>query len=304
MTATLSESAAREAAGFTRAICLQPGDDTPRLVFADWLDEYDRPERAEFIRVQVEIERMDECGEGSVPEDGHTCFESPCRVCELIDRRGLLVSRVNGLLQANAERWVVPVLHTLWNGVSYDIGNNGRVTCSPGGRYVGELLFARGFVAEVRCDLATLLGGACGRCGGVRGVRRNHCQRSLCTLRMGCICDCAGCVGCTDCDNTGRTKGLAKALFAAHPITAVALVDLQPYHNGAGWCWFDPDRTPPYNDVPATANPPRDVYRLLTGHLSGRSRWRGYGSQAAATDALSRAAVAHCRGLAGLPPLG
>ena len=44
-------------AAFIRAIVATPGDDTPRLVFADWLDETgdesDRA-RAEFIRVQCE----------------------------------------------------------------------------------------------------------------------------------------------------------------------------------------------------------------------------------------------------------
>lgn len=32
-----------------------PADDLPRLVFADWLDEHGDPDRAEFIRVQVEL---------------------------------------------------------------------------------------------------------------------------------------------------------------------------------------------------------------------------------------------------------
>jgi uncharacterized protein (TIGR02996 family) len=33
-------------------ICANPDDDTPRLVFADWLQENGEPERAEFIRLQ------------------------------------------------------------------------------------------------------------------------------------------------------------------------------------------------------------------------------------------------------------
>ena len=37
------------------AIAAHPDEDTPRLVYADWLDEHDRPIRAEFIRVQVDI---------------------------------------------------------------------------------------------------------------------------------------------------------------------------------------------------------------------------------------------------------
>lgn len=42
---------------FLRAICEDPFDDTPRLIYADWLEENGRAERAEFIRVQVEWER-------------------------------------------------------------------------------------------------------------------------------------------------------------------------------------------------------------------------------------------------------
>jgi uncharacterized protein (TIGR02996 family) len=39
------------------AICALPDEDTPRLVFADWCDEYGEPERAAFIRAQVELAR-------------------------------------------------------------------------------------------------------------------------------------------------------------------------------------------------------------------------------------------------------
>jgi uncharacterized protein (TIGR02996 family) len=35
------------------AIAEAPDDDTPRLVYADWLDEHDQPDRAEFIRLQI-----------------------------------------------------------------------------------------------------------------------------------------------------------------------------------------------------------------------------------------------------------
>jgi len=39
-----------------RAVLAAPDDDAPRLVFADWLDEVGETERAEFIRIQVEME--------------------------------------------------------------------------------------------------------------------------------------------------------------------------------------------------------------------------------------------------------
>jgi uncharacterized protein (TIGR02996 family) len=45
---------------FLADIVEHPEDDAPRLVYADWLDEHGRPERAEFIRAQVELARAGE----------------------------------------------------------------------------------------------------------------------------------------------------------------------------------------------------------------------------------------------------
>jgi len=44
-------------AALLRAIHANPDDDTPRLVYADWLDEHGQPERADLIRWQIEYER-------------------------------------------------------------------------------------------------------------------------------------------------------------------------------------------------------------------------------------------------------
>src|SRR5689334_13851092 len=38
------------------AIVAAPDDDAPRLVYADWLDEHGDPDRAEFIRHQIETQ--------------------------------------------------------------------------------------------------------------------------------------------------------------------------------------------------------------------------------------------------------
>src|SRR5690242_1539927 len=46
-----------EREGFLAAIQEAPDDDTPRLVFADWLDERDDP-LGEFIRLQIEPEPL------------------------------------------------------------------------------------------------------------------------------------------------------------------------------------------------------------------------------------------------------
>src|SRR5262245_41051449 len=45
-------------ARFLRTICERPRDDAPRLVFADWLEENGRPQRADFIRLQIDLSRL------------------------------------------------------------------------------------------------------------------------------------------------------------------------------------------------------------------------------------------------------
>jgi uncharacterized protein (TIGR02996 family) len=39
------------------AICAAPEEDTPRLVLADWLEENDQPDQAQFIRIQIQLAR-------------------------------------------------------------------------------------------------------------------------------------------------------------------------------------------------------------------------------------------------------
>jgi uncharacterized protein (TIGR02996 family) len=66
-------------------------DDTRRLVYADWLDENGQGERAELIRVQVELERMRADDEADDPASGN-------RQAAWIDRRASLTRRELELL--------------------------------------------------------------------------------------------------------------------------------------------------------------------------------------------------------------
>jgi uncharacterized protein (TIGR02996 family) len=47
-----------EQSAFLDAIVANPDDDSPRLVYADYLEENGEPERAAFIRVQCELSRL------------------------------------------------------------------------------------------------------------------------------------------------------------------------------------------------------------------------------------------------------
>lgn len=72
------------------AIIAHPDDDTPRLVYADWLDEHGDAARAEFIRVEVQIAHRD-------PDDE---FDG--------GRRAALFERRAALLKAHAREWLEP----------------------------------------------------------------------------------------------------------------------------------------------------------------------------------------------------
>jgi uncharacterized protein (TIGR02996 family) len=54
------EASVTDEQGLLAAIWADPHDDTPRLVYADWLQERDQPDRAEFVRTQIELATLDE----------------------------------------------------------------------------------------------------------------------------------------------------------------------------------------------------------------------------------------------------
>ncbi len=65
---------------FLQATLDAPDDDTPRLVFADWLDDHGDAARAEFIRVQCALARL--------PEDDDRRWEWEAREQQLARERG------------------------------------------------------------------------------------------------------------------------------------------------------------------------------------------------------------------------
>jgi uncharacterized protein (TIGR02996 family) len=84
---------------FLQAILENPDDDTPRLIYADYLDEHGDPDRAEFIRVQVAL--------ASLPPDDR--------------RREQLGDRERELLAGHREDWLGP-LRPLLSGWTFRRG--------------------------------------------------------------------------------------------------------------------------------------------------------------------------------------
>jgi uncharacterized protein (TIGR02996 family) len=64
---------------FRAAICAQRSDDLPRLVFADWLEEHDDPDRARMIRTQ--------CEWAALPSHDRRRIELAFRALGLLDGR-------------------------------------------------------------------------------------------------------------------------------------------------------------------------------------------------------------------------
>jgi len=77
---------------FLQAIIETPSDDTPRLIYADWLEDHDQPERAEFIRLQCRLAQMDDDDDAS---------------------RELLETREQFLLERYQDEWLGPMRRLL-----------------------------------------------------------------------------------------------------------------------------------------------------------------------------------------------
>jgi uncharacterized protein (TIGR02996 family) len=129
-----------EREAFIRQICERPEDDTVRLVFADWLEEHGEPERAEFIRVQMEAERMR--GGGCAVVLGAMCDGKKewCVRCGLF-RRALK------LHNPHTDSWLPRILP---GERSWSVSDEPPPETSHGPRYH----WTRGFVSriELPCD--------------------------------------------------------------------------------------------------------------------------------------------------------
>ncbi len=313
-------------AAFIRAVCLNPADDTARLVYADWLEEqggdrecgcarlagagYGTPkracpacsgtgrvsngfaERAEFIRVQVELEKMRLDNDGKYP----MCLPNHGPLCQCTLRR-----RERELLAQHWGQWRPAILSTVGDTIvcrnlvpeADDVPMAGDVAIE----------FRRGFVYSVSAPLAVLFGGPCGVCNGV----------SPRVQLMGADGPSAV-LNCPDCSGTGTTPGVAAELWRSQPVQRMALVGKEPYgpDENDGWCsWFSArfmDETIAERDGNTI---PDRLFDLMAGgelvrggnHLTSDEDICRFPTRAAALDVLSAAAVALGRERAGLPAL-
>src|SRR5262245_61467675 len=90
---------------FVESIVEAPDDDAPRLIYADWLEEHEDPDRAAFVRVQIELARL--------PEGD--------------PRREELERREDELLTEHEGRWTAPLRAVLLEDIAMAVFHRGFV---------------------------------------------------------------------------------------------------------------------------------------------------------------------------------
>lgn len=103
---------------FLREIIASPKDDGPRLIYADWLDSVGQPERAMFIRHQIELchgpnAHCIRCGQkaGEFPNNKHCKGEwalKPSHNYQLTPHALKLRAESQGVLDKFATQWIGP----------------------------------------------------------------------------------------------------------------------------------------------------------------------------------------------------
>ena len=126
-------------------ILTRPADDTPRLVYADWLDEHGQADRAEFVRVQCAIAVEFAATTGCVCRAAEDKFH--CDWCLAWDQTERLRERERSLLDSTYHT-AHPDLPTVMPGWSVFPGTwAAKHHYTPSGSLA---VTRRGFVDEIR----------------------------------------------------------------------------------------------------------------------------------------------------------
>ncbi len=266
---------------FLADIIANPADDTPRLIYADWLEENGEEDYASFIRVQGELAKPLKC---ELMTRGLACQEYNLGVaiyrvivqCHACTRYDNLRRRERELLSEHQFDWRLQIF--------------GRET--PFGRWT--TVFRRGFVTEIACTLADWCGTVCGQCRGRGEIE-------------GADWDDGGpyIEPCYICHGSGRIDAHGPALVRAAPLEQVTLTDRSP-----GWtsthssfpsvCGWQPAvDPPPAAGLHPTASIPLFLFDSIEGFLTGLDtdnwysrHWKFFCDHRLAHSALSAACLA------------
>ncbi len=254
--------------GWLSEILRDPASDFFRLAWADEVEARDGPgdaERAEFVRVQVELARLEGVSVRPLLESARTRAVILDAVLEY--QRDGLRRRERELLQAHYPDWLPRLIPG--EQVIGGPDDTGRCIVVP----FDGVWFRRGFVEEVACPLEAWTGGACRQCMGHGSYRTT-----------------VGGTGpihppCDHCHGTGRVAGVGASLVRAAPLLTVRVTDREPFGRYTAWSWWDASRPHPSDEHPKSELP-AEVFALLRGGR-GDARTRLYDSEAAALADLS-----------------
>lgn len=304
-------------AAILAAVHANPWDDTPRLAFADFLDDHD-PARAEFIRVQVELARLGPRPSGNCRCDGGGTVCGTCRDERDWDEGAAPLRARERELFGGWRRW--------WRfgaGWSCVLDSDGIAGLNdpndPNEPARPTVVVRRGFPATARLTLAAFWGGECPACE-VEGVSLGsfpvpnrecqHCHNTdlrnrhrdggleqWCPRCMSVVVPQSTDVPCTSCSGTGHLPGLAARLGGVVGLVGVELVDREPLESRrANWYWtwaaVGLPAGAPASDLPV------EVMRHPT--LSKGGAARSFPDRPAALAALSAACLGYARELAGV----
>lgn len=275
---------AADLAGLLRAVVESPGDDAVRLVYADALEEKGEQARADFIRLQLELEKP-KYRRADVPllapsEPGfyEEYYED---IAAQRDITRPLEARERVLLEGSLGLWCA------WSGCPVMAHLLARRRMADG---VVDLLYRRGFVAEVCCTLAQWFGEACQYC---------HYETNIVDGR------CKGCKG------TGRIHIHGPAIVLVHPVESVTLIDREPLACDSGFFRWTSRRVPQHRweswELPdeilklLPSGPSCTLVRDAEENWASRQSVREYTSRVAAVGELGVALVRWARKEAGLP---
>lgn len=239
------------------AVLAAPDDDVVRLVYADWLEENGKSERAEFIRVQCELAMVPVKTFG--PDEGKE---------EL---------RHMNLKRRERDLWMPP--SAARTAVIRDLPTGFSVAPESWLFFPPCAIIRRGFVSEVHCTLAEWCGGGeCRTCSG-----RGH---SLREDINGDYYTCPTCRGTGEGTAGTATTGIGPQIVRRHPVERVVLMGVEPREGVSKlwmWSWGVGERP---HSLPV------DIWNLLSDYANGSSITRFYHTREAALSALSAAIIA------------
>ena len=284
-----------------RAVLCDPGDDTARLAYADWLEEQSETLTATCPGCggSLEADAFMHVGPIGKPTQIIPIGKQPCRTCE--DEYG----DPSGLVR------VKNAAH-------------------------GRAAFIRGMIDLEKCRPDCGVGRVCRgttvlppkvTCAGVRDRVTELFDSNLCRWESGVVIpNCAyrlpwrgtgdtapvmaifrrGFVDEVRLPAAAFTEGFARELFSRHPVTKVVLTDREPWQNyyGTAFSWSCDDD--PGGGSPQSCRVPESWLDILDDDPDAEFKsltWVGFTTPESASAAMLRTAVAWGRSLAGLPPL-